>query len=72
MELFIIFVLYAAVMITDFVPVIRQKKKKDICIYAITLLCSLSILVLTSSGINVPGPSGLIVLAVEKIFMQKG
>lgn len=60
MRLFIVLLLYACVILADFVPVVRAREKKDIWVYSVFLSLSFCVLVLYSLDVRIPSLSRLI------------
>jgi len=67
----IVIILYLCVVIAEFVPLIKEKNKKQTWVYAIALSISFCVLILVGIGFSIPGPSGLIKTVVEKALSFK-
>ncbi|MEA4893690.1 MAG: hypothetical protein VB064_00330 [Oscillospiraceae bacterium] len=64
----LIILLYICVVLFDFIPYRKSRSPKETVIYCVLLSVSLCVLFLYSLGINVPGPSEPIIMAVEALF----
>lgn len=60
MRLFIVLLLYAGVVLGDFVPVVKAGKKGEIWAYSVLLSVTFCVLVLYSLDVRLPNPSRLI------------
>lgn len=60
MTIIILFVIYLFIIISELIPLIKDKKKKESWVYSISLSISFIILILFSFGLNIPSPINLI------------
>lgn len=67
METGITVVLFLCVFLMDFLPMRREMRKKDIWIYFAVFTVGFVVLLLVSAGVEIPGPTGVIRAAVQKI-----
>jgi len=66
----IVILLYSFVIIFDFLPILKDRDKKQVFVYGLFLTASFCVLILFSFGIRCPGPSDQITAVVEKIFFS--
>ncbi len=66
----IVILLYFFVVMFDFLPILKERSKKQIIVYGLFLGASFCVLILFSFGIRCPGPSNFITAVVEKIFLS--
>nr|WP_319487672.1 hypothetical protein [uncultured Caproiciproducens sp.] len=65
---FIVIILYLAVILFDFIPVIKSGDKKICWVYSVFMAVSFCVLILYTFDIMVPSPSGLIKHLVEIFY----
>lgn len=64
----IVAVFYTIVFLYDFLPLYHEKKKKEIGVYAVLALLSLSVAVLLSFGVRIPSPEKPIREFITSLF----
>jgi uncharacterized BrkB/YihY/UPF0761 family membrane protein len=64
----IVILLYFFIIIFDFLPILKERAKKQIFVYGLFLTASFCVLILFTFGVRCPGPTNEITAVVEKIF----
>ncbi len=64
----LILLLYLLTILLDFLPVRKERQKKENFIYCALLLASFAVLLLYTFDIKIPGPSDAIRRAVEGVL----
>lgn len=61
-------ILYALVLIADFLPFVKKGRKKENIVYIAFLTASFAVLILYTLDIKAPGPTDLIINAIRAVF----
>lgn len=69
MEIFIIILLYFIVIFFDFLPVIKQKNKKQSILYLCILSLSFCMLILVNLNVELPMASKLIANMIKNFYV---
>ena len=67
----IVLVTFALTAALDWLPDIKNRPQRDLGVYGLMFVAALTVLILYSVGVQVPGPSNAIRGAVEAIFPIK-
>ena len=71
MRITIILILYFFIIIFNFLPVIKEKQKKEIWIYSAFLFVSFIVLVLNNFSVKLPSPTNMISDFIGSVFHTK-
>lgn len=68
MDIAMVLCIYACILLFDFMPIIKKKKKTEILSYLVLMSLSFTLLMLNTLNFKVPSPSDAITFAVGKLF----
>ena len=66
-----VIILYIVVAFADFLPIIKEKKKKEVLVYSVILLLSFCTLMIATAGVTVPPPFKTVEDAITQIMKLK-